>query len=778
MDQQLSQTLQRLKDLREEFGISIEEMAQTTDVSPADYLAIENGIEDLSFTFLFKCAKKLGVDIAAIVTGEEPRLTSYTLSRAGEGMPIKRREGFDYSHIAYLFKDRLTEPFVVTAKYSREMENEPMAMASHAGQEFNYILEGILKFQIEDHVEILKPGDSLYYDGHKKHGMIALGGSDCKFLSVVIKGNAEDEDPSQLVMHAHMEKVARHRRYDDKVYKKYVRETLDDMNYLKAMDFNIPDNFNFGFDCVDAVAKKLPDKMAMFWVSASGEERKFSFSDISKASNQTANYLLSLGVKKGDKVMVVLRRHYQFWYTMVALHKVGAVAIPATDQLTAKDFAYRYDAAGVKAVICTGKGMACKMAEEAAKVSPTVEIFSRVDDPVKSDVVSTEYDAELWSDFNNGIAKQSTDLERVDTHKDDPMIMFFSSGTTGYPKLVNHSYCYPLGHVITAKWWHNVDPEGLHFTISDTGWGKAVWGKLYGQWLCEAAVFTCDFDRFKPVDLLPMFKKYNITTFCAPPTMFRFFIKEDLTKYDLSSLQYVTIAGEALNPEVFNQFEKATGLKLMEGFGQTETTLTIANLLGMEPKPGSMGKPSPGYDVRLLDTEGHPVKFGEVGEIVVGTKHGNPVGLFAGYEGDSELTEKVWHDGYYHTGDMAWQDEDGYLWYVSRTDDIIKSSGYRIGPFEVESVVMEMACVLECAITGVPDLEGERGQLVKATIVLTDEYKAMSADRQASEELKKEIQSYVKKNTAPYKYPRVIEFVEALPKTISGKIRRSEIRKS
>lgn len=766
-----SATLQRLKDMRLELGISPEEMARTTDTTVAEYLSIENGLGDVGFTFLYNCAKKFGIDLAELVTGEEPRLTSYTLSRAGEGMPIKRREGFEYDHLAYLLRDRLAEPFVVTARYSRELESNPIEMTHHAGQEFNYILEGILKFQIEEHVEVLKPGDSLFYDGSKKHGMVALGGNDCKFLSVVVKGDLADHVDYSLTYEKRPAPAKEPGRElppaaaaaDTRVYKKYVRETLDEHNYLKALEFDIPDNFNFAYDCVSEVARKKPDKLAMLWVSASGEERRISFGEMDEMSSRTANYFKRLGIRKGDRVLVVLRRHYQFWYTMVALHKMGAIAIPATDQLALKDFEYRFQAAGVRAIICTGFGSAAEMAEQASLCCPSVEIFSIANGARKG-----------WSSFDEEIQKESPVFERVQTHKDDPMLMFFTSGTTGYPKIAQHSYTYPLGHFVTAKWWHNVEEEGLHFTISDTGWGKAVWGKLYGQWLCESAVFTCDFERFNPVDLLPMFKRYNITTFCAPPTMFRFFIKEDLSKYDLSSLNYVTTAGEALNPEVYNQILKATGLRIMEGFGQTETTLTIANLLGAETKPGAMGKPTPGYHIQLLGADGHPVKSGEVGEICVSTLHGNPVGLFAGYYLDPQRTAEVWYNDYYHSGDMAWQDEDGYFWYVGRTDDIIKSSGYRIGPFEVESVLMEIPCVLECAVTGTPDLEGERGQLVKATVVLAKGFDASTPEK--ADALRKEIQEYVKSHTAPYKYPRVIEFVDALPKTISGKIRRVEIR--
>lgn len=547
------------------------------------------------------------------------------------------------------------------------------------------------------------------------------------------------------------------------LYQNFVEETLTDEGYLKDIRFKVPENFNFGFDVVDTLAARSPEKRAMVWLSGDQrEERTFTFGDMSRYSNKTANYFKTLGIRKGDRVMLVLKRHYQFWFAIVALHKLGAVAIPATNQLLTKDFVYRFDAAGIKAVVATSDGDVTKNVDEALRKSSThtVEVLS---------VVGGQ--REGWDCFDAGVEAASEDFPRPAgeeaTKNEDLMLMYFTSGTSGYPKIAAHNFTYPLGHIVTARWWHNVNPQGIHFTISDTGWGKAVWGKLYGQWLCEACVFTFDFDRFKAEEILPLFKKYNITTFCAPPTMYRFFIKEDLSKYDLSSLTYCTIAGEALNPEVFQQFYQATGIKLMEGFGQTETTLTVANLLGMEPKPGSMGKPNPQYDVDLLTPDGQSAKPGEVGEVVLRYDKGRPCGMFSCYYRDEEKTREAHEGGVYHTGDMAWRDEDGYFWYVGRTDDLIKSSGYRIGPFEIESVIMELPYVLECAVTGTPD--PIRGQVVKATIVLVK-------DKEPSEELKKEIQTYVKVHTAPYKYPRVVEFTEELPKTISGKIRRVAIR--
>ena len=544
---------------------------------------------------------------------------------------------------------------------------------------------------------------------------------------------------------------------------KYVNEEYDAAGVLCKYTFNIPEDFNFSYDVVDELARLSPDRTAMVWLSEDGEEHRFSFADMKRQSDKAAALLHGLGVRKGDKVMLVLKRHYQFWFAILACHKLGAVAIPATHLLTAKDFSYRFHAASVKALICTidGDAAACAEAGAAEYGQLDVKLIARCGTAARSTPVRAG-----WLDFDAGL-EAAGDWQRPETRAADPMLLYFTSGTTGHPKMVLHNNTYALGHLMTAKHWQNVQPDGLHFTISDTGWGKAVWGKLYGQWLMEAAVFTYDFNRFVPADLLPLFAKYQITTFCAPPTMFRIFIKEDLSKYDLSSLKYAAIAGEALNPEVFNQFYESTGLKLMEGFGQTETTCLIANLTHMEPRPGSMGKPVPQYEVLIVDEGGQEVPAGTTGEIVVRTEP-RPVGLFLGYYRDEALTSRVWHDGLYHTGDTAWRDEAGYLWYVGRTDDIIKSSGYRIGPFEIESALMEHPAVLECAVTGAPD--PDRGTVVKATIILTKGYEPTDA-------LAKELQQHVKKQTAPYKYPRIVEFVDALPKTISGKIRRAVIRK-
>ena len=543
----------------------------------------------------------------------------------------------------------------------------------------------------------------------------------------------------------------------DLIYNKFVTGLFDEDGMLSELKWHYPDNFNFAYDVVDELARKHGDnKTAMIWVSKDGEERRYTFESLRREVNRTANYFKSIGIKKGDRVMLILKRHYHFWYSILALHKIGAIAVPATNQLLKKDLVYRFNAAGISAVVSTPYDNVPEEIDKSIAESPTLKTRVIVGQP-----------RDGWHYFDEEYSVFDTEFPRDESLRvDDIMLMYFSSGTTGYPKIVAHMHTYALGHIVTGRWWHMVEEEGVHLTISDTGWGKAVWGKLYGQWLAESCVFVYDFDRFHPEKILPMFAKYNITTFCAPPTIFRFLIKEDLSKYDLSSLKYSTIAGEALNPEVFKQWYQATGLKLMEGFGQTETTLTVANLVGMEPKPGSMGRPNPQYKICLLDGADNPVQDGEEGEICIDTHDGAPVGLFKGYYNDPKKTAEAWHDGYYHTGDMAWRDEDGYYWYVGRTDDLIKSSGYRIGPFEIESVLMELPYVLECAVTGTPD--PVRGQVVKATIILTK-------GTEGTDALKKDIQDYVKHHTAPYKYPRVIEFVDTLPKTASGKIIRKAI---
>lgn len=750
---------ERIKGLRSVVGKTAEQMAAEIGVSTAEYYRAEAGELDFAFTFLYRCAGALGIDVSELISGKSATLTTCQVVRKGEGLPLEPRAGFAYYNLASLKKDKLSQPYFVVAKHSHTLENSPIDLTQHAGEEFDYVVKGTLKVQVDQHTEILNEGDCIYYDSTKPHGMVAVG-KDCEFVAVVVHGTTEEFKLPHEVHENFESDNDRDYDYSKCIFHKFVKVREDKHGRLEDIKFCPPQNFNFAFDVVDAVADKNPDKRAMLWLSKDKQVRDFSFSDMKKLSNKAANYFVSKGIKKGDRVMLVLQRHYQFWIAILALHKIGATVIPATHLLVKHDLEYRFQAAGVKAIVATNENDIPHQVELACETSPTLQIKMLVNEH-----------RDGWDNFDDEVAKQSDVFDRprgdADVNNDDLMLMYFTSGTTGYPKISAHTFLYPLGHLTTARYWHHVDPNGLHFTIADTGWGKAVWGKLYGQWLCEAAVFTYDFAKFEAHDILPLFKQYNITTFCAPPTMYRFFIKEDLSKYDLSSLKHTTIAGEALNPEVYEQWLKATGLKLMEGFGQTETTLVLANLAGMEPKPGSMGKPTPQYNVDLLDADGNPVKVGEAGEICVRTEYGAPCGLFAGYYLDEAKTKEAWNNDVYHTGDMAWKDEEGYYWYIGRTDDVIKSSGYRIGPFEIESVIMELPYVLECAVTGTPD--PIRGQVVKATIVLTK-------GAVPSDGLKKEIQMYVKEHTAPYKYPRVVEFVETLPKTISGKIRRVALR--
>ncbi len=525
-----------------------------------------------------------------------------------------------------------------------------------------------------------------------------------------------------------------------------------------SMGFRIkvPKKFNFAYDVVDAYAAQSPDKRAMVWCNPKGEEARFSFREMSQASNRAANFFLSLGIKRGDPVMLILKRRYEYWFCLLALHKIGAVAIPATHLLTKKDIVYRNNAADVKAIVCVNEAAVQDNVDAAAPESPSLKVR-----------VTLASGRKGWHDLGEGMKSASPELARMPTDNTDPMLLYFTSGTTGMPKMVRHDFTYPLGHILTARYWQNVREDGLHLTVSDSGWAKSAWGKIYGQWLCGCAVFVYDYDRFVPTELLTVVSRHKITSFCAPPTIYRFFIKEDMRKYDFSALKHCSVAGEPLNPEVYNKFKEFTGLSLTEGYGQTEMTVTLAVYPGIEPRPGSMGKPSPGYDIDLMNDEGKSCEVGEKGEIVVRTDKRIPVGMFQGYYRDPELTKRAWHDGVYHTGDVAWRDEDGYYWFVGRTDDVIKSSGYRIGPFEVESALIEHPAVLECAVTGVPD--ADRGMVVKATVILSKGYTA-------SPELATELQEHVKKITAPYKYPRIIEFVTELPKTISGKIRRVQIR--
>ena len=531
-------------------------------------------------------------------------------------------------------------------------------------------------------------------------------------------------------------------------------------DYIRNFRIRVPADFNFAYDVVDAYAAEEPDKKALLWTDDRGGEIQFTFADMKRETDRTASYFQSLGIGRGDMVMLILKRRYEFWFSILALHKLGAVAIPATHLLTRKDVVYRCNMAGVKAIVAAGEPVITGHIAAAMPESPTTKLLISVGPEVP----------EGFLDFHEGIRHAAPFVrpQHVNTN-DDIMLMYFTSGTTGEPKMVAHDFTYPLGHISTGCFWHNLHEGSLHLTIADTGWAKAAWGKLYGQWLAGANIFVYDHEKFTPADILRKIGQYRITSLCAPPTIYRFLIREDLSKYDLSSLEYCTTAGEALNGAVYDTFKRLTGVRLMEGFGQTETTLTLATFPWMEPKPGSMGVPNPQYDLDLLTPDGRSAEDGEQGQIVIRTDRGKPLGLFKEYYLNDGMTHEVWHDGVYYTGDVAWRDEDGYFWFVGRADDVIKSSGYRIGPFEVESALMTHPAVVECAITGVPD--EIRGQVVKATIILGEKYRP-----RAGEELIRELQDHVKRITAPYKYPRIIEFVDELPKTISGKIRRKAIR--
>jgi acetyl-CoA synthetase len=570
-------------------------------------------------------------------------------------------------------------------------------------------------------------------------------------------------------------------------------------DFYENFRVNIPENFNFAWDVMDVYAREKSGERALVWCDELGAEAEFTYADLKRLSDQAASTLAAGGIRKGDPVMIILKRRFEYWPILLALHKIGAVGIPATHLLTAKDIVYRCEAADVKGIICVDDPeLMCRVDEAEAKMKrnsasgeggalgykafvrsvhtlpeerpaeKAAELFCRrAGGPVSSGKDAGGLTA--WTDFSALLKGAPPEFKRppqVNTN-DDIMLFYFTSGTTGMPKMVRHNWAYPLGHILTAKYWQQVTDGGLHLTVADTGWAKAAWGKIYGQWLCGTAVFVYDYDRFVPSAMLDVISRRRVTTFCAPPTIYRFFIKEDLKKYDFSALQNCAVAGEPLNPEIYEQFLDATGIKLRESYGQTEMTVTLCTYPWLEPKPGSMGKPSPGYDIGLIREDGSSCGMGEEGQIVVRTDRRKPVGMFDGYYRDEALTSQVWHDGVYYTGDMAWKDEDGYFWFVGRSDDVIKSSGYRIGPFEVESALLEHPSVLECAVTGVPD--PDRGTVVKATVVLVKGWVP-------SEELKLELQNHVKKTTAPYKYPRIVEFVTELPKTISGKIRRVQIR--
>ena len=742
---------ERVRAMREIKGMSLADLAASTGFSEETCQAVESAECDPPFSFLHKCARAFGIDLMALLEGHTAKLSDLQVTRAGEGAVTAREEGIEIRNRAALFRNRLATPYFVTYEFDPRLQAVPIHTSTHGGQEYDFVLSGQLRLRVGDHEETLGPGDSAFYRSSVPHGMIAVGGEKCTFLAMVMSADGEE---SVLPVSRNESR----RSPAPVVVGDYVTAEEDENGCLRHLSFKNTGRFNFAFDIVDALARRSPEKLAMLHVSDHLTERRFTFKDMSEDSNRCVNYLLSLGVGRGDKVMLILKRHYQFWPVVLACHKLGAVVIPATNQLMVHDLTYRFKAGDVKAVFCTADGTTAGQVDEAEK-----ELGVSL---VK---VIVNGKREGWRPYDSEIHGYSSVYVRPADAPggNDPMLMFFTSGTTSYPKMALHSYKYALGHYVTAKYWHLVEPDGLHFTISETGWGKALWGKLYGQWLCEGAVFTYDFARFDAEKILPMFAKYKITTFCAPPTMYRMLIKEDISKYDFSSVHHATTAGEALNPEVFVQFEKATGLRIYEGFGQTETTLALANLVGDALKPGSMGLPVPDYGIDLVDEDGRSVPPGEQGEIVVRTSRENPhPGIFLGYYKDEEKTAEAWRGGYYHTGDLAWKDEDGYFHYVGRADDVIKSSGYRIGPAEIENVIMELPYVLECGVSAAPD--PVRGQVVKATIRLVK-------GTEPTEELKKDVQNYVKTHTAPYKYPRIVVFREDLPKTISGKIQRNKL---
>ena len=747
---QLQKIALRIREMREIIGHSESEMAALTDVSVEAYRSYESGDVDLPFTFVHKFSKVCGVEITDILEGHSAKLSGYTVTRRGEGLTTASEDGITIQDMAPMFRKKLATPYWVTYRYSEQLQKEPIHTVTHAGQEFDMVISGSMRIRIGEREEILREGDSVFFKSSTPHGMIAIDGKDCVFLAMIMASDATDQP-------MYIGERAVPATEQPLLCEKFIEPKEDENGALVDIAFKNTDSYNFAFDTVDEIARRDPDKLAMVHVANDMTERRFTFKDMKDASSQAANYFKSLGIGRGDRVMLVLKRHYQFWFAILGLHKLGAVAIPATNQLMEHDFTYRFRAAGVSAILCTADGETAHQVELAEREYGT---------PLTKVLVGGT--RESWHDFDGEYSLFSRRYVReADAPAgNDPMLMLFTSGTTGYPKMALHSYKYALGHYVTARYWHLCRPDGLHFTISETGWGKALWGKLYGQWLCEGAVFVYDFDRFDSQKILPMFAKYGITTFCAPPTMYRMLIKQDISQYDLSSIRHATTAGEALNPEVFYQFEKSTGLRIAEGFGQTEMTLGIANLVGTPLKPGAMGKPVPGYGIDLVDTDGNPVADGVNGEIVIRAEQGQTPGVFLGYYRNEEATAGVWHDGMYHTGDLAWRDEDGYFWYVGRADDVIKSSGYRIGPFEIESTIMELPYVLECGVCAAPD--EVRGQVVKACIVLVP-------GTEGTEELKKEIQNYVKLHTAPYKYPRIVEFRRELPKTISGKIIRNKL---
>ena len=745
----IAEVASRIKEMREVMGLSTAETAALTGIGEDLYTTYESGSVDLPFTFIYSCARAFNLELTELLEGNNARLSSYTVTRRGKGQLTSREPGIAVSNMAPLFRKKVAEPYWVTYEYDEELQHKPIHTTVHNGQEFDLVISGSLKVKIGEHCTILEEGDSIYYDSSTPHGMIATGGRDCTFCAVILPGEKTDYDEKEVAGTLVQDKVTAPLFIED-----YIRVETDAQGVPSKVDFLNADSYNFAFDTVDRIADAHPDKEAILYVSDSLQEKHITYSDLKRASNRCANYFTSLGIKKGDRVMLILKRHWQFWYAILGLHKIGAIAIPATNQLKAHDLLFRFRKAGVSAILCTADGSTAAQVEEALGSY----------DGMKTKIIVGGH-REGWRCYDDERKRYSTEFARTaDSPKgDDPMLCAFTSGSAGYPKLVVHSCKYALGHYLTARYWHGVDPEGLHFTISETGWAKSLWGKLYGQFMCEGRVFVYDFDRFNAESVLKLMSKYKVTSFCAPPTMYRMLLKEDLSRFDLSSLKEATTAGEALNTEAYYRFEHETGIKIRQGFGQTESTLSIATLRGMQVKEGSMGKPLASYRIELLNHDGKICASGESGEIVIDISGGIPCGLSTGYWEDPEENAERWHDGWFHTGDAAWKDEDGYYRYIGRVDDVIKSSGYRIGPFEIEDIILKLPYVLECGVSAAPD--ETRGQVVKASIVL-------ASGVEGTDELKKQIQDYVKTQTAPYKYPRIIEFRDSLPKTISGKVIR------
>ena len=748
----IAEVATRIKEMRTVMGLSTAETAEKAGISESQYILYESGNEDLPFSFIYSCARIFNMELTELLEGNNARLSSYTVTRKGKGQLTTKEDGIELRDLAPLFRNKLSVPLWVTYEYSEDLQNRPIHTSVHNGQEFDYIVSGSLKVRVGDHVTVLEEGDSIYYDSSTPHGMIATGGRDCVFIAIILHGEKTGYDESRVTATLIPDKLTEPLAIED-----FVSCKTNEAGIPESIKFKDIDNYNFAFDTIDRIAGAHPDKLAMIYVGDDFSEKKITYKQLMRASNRCANYFTSIGIKKGDHVMLVLKRHWQFWYAILGLHKIGAVAIPAMCQLKEHDIDFRLRSGNISAIICTADGEVAAEADAAMKNYPGIK-----------EKIIVHGKREGWRSFEEEFKMYSTHYDRSKSGAggDDPMLMIFTSGTTGYPRLVSHSYKYALGHYMTARYWHGVDPDGIHLTISETGWAKALWGKLYGQWMCEGCILSYDFDRFKASNVLKLMAKYRVTSFCAPPTMYRLLLAEDMSAYDLSSLKEATTAGEALNTEAYYRFEHETGLKIRQGFGQTETPLCIATLRGMMNKEGSMGKPVPGFDIDIINRDGQICASGESGEIMIKISDGLPCGLCTGYYNDEKENAEKFHDGWYHTGDAAWKDEDGYYHYIGRVDDVIKSSGYRIGPFEIEDVILKLPYVLECGVSAAPD--ETRGQVVKASIVL-------APGVQGTEELKKEIQDFVKKNTAPYKYPRIIVFRDSLPKTSSGKVIRNQL---